>query len=286
MHQSMILIKAVYPKTLVNTSSLSSLYERFQSAASHFICVLETVLNFWRPFLSSSTNTSHPLRGSLSSFGANPTTRAFLQALFNWFHLTQTSDGVSFTELRDTGPPLHPLPSLWPPSGDGAGVCVWDFSHQSVAGHLHTPSLWIGPPVAAPGRVPWCLYQTVKRDSPRLRQVPESQSNSSRCTNRCPFTSTKLQRSEGRVGETEGGRLGTPISLNKLPELGSRAHLYGYGYFYKASARLFTSLAKLLREQTPSEEEVLFGFTFLWKKLFSVNQSKDQVVKNEHSLHC
>lgn len=93
-----------------------SLYESFQSAASHFICVLETVLNFWRPLLSSSTNTSHPLRGSLSSFGANPTTRAFLQALFNWFHLTQTSDGVSFTELRDTGPPLRALPLRGPPA--------------------------------------------------------------------------------------------------------------------------------------------------------------------------
>lgn len=44
----------------------------------------------------------------------------------------------------------------------------------------------------------------------------------------------------------------TAISLNKLPELGSRAHLYGYGYFYKASARLFTSLAKLLRESKAS----------------------------------
>ncbi len=208
-----IFIKAVYPETLVNTGSRrwmlrrASLYERFQSAASHFICVFETVLNFWRPLLSSSTNTSHPLRGSLSSFGANPATSAFLQALFNWFHLTQTSDGVSFTELRDTGPPLLTLPLRGPPA-ESVQELVWDFSRQSVAGHLHSPSLWIGPPVAAPGRVPWCLYQTVKRDSPRLQQVPESQSNSSRCTNRCSFTSTKLQRSEGRVGETEGGRLG------------------------------------------------------------------------------
>lgn len=117
-----IFIKAVYPETLVNTSSRrwmlrrASLYERFQSAASHFICVFETVLNFWRPLLSSSTNTSHPLRGSLSSFGANPATSAFLQALFNWFHLTQTSDGVSFTELRDTGPPFLALPLRGPPA--------------------------------------------------------------------------------------------------------------------------------------------------------------------------
>lgn len=131
LHQSMILIKAVYPKTLVNTSSLSSLYERFQSAASHFICVLETVLNFWRPFLSSSTNTSHPLRGSLSSFGANPTTRAFLQALFNWFHLTQTSDGVSFTELRDTGPspPSSPF-SVAPQRRRCRGLCVGFLSSE------------------------------------------------------------------------------------------------------------------------------------------------------------
>lgn len=62
----------------------------------------------------------------------------------------------------------------------------------------------------------------------------------------------------GVKGGGQAGTLSTPISLNKLPELGSRAHLYCYGYFYKASARLFTSLAKLLSEQTPSGELLRF----------------------------
>lgn len=41
-------------------------------------------------------------------------------------------------------------------------------------------------------------------------------------------------REGGRDEGGQAGMLNTPISLNKLPELGSRAHLYGYGYFYKS----------------------------------------------------
>lgn len=125
--------------------------------------------NFWRPLLSSSINTSHPFRGALSSFGANPMTGAFLRALFNWFHLTQTSDGVSFTELRDAPPLRGPPVESWRAE---RMELVCGISFGGVAGHLHSPSLWNGPLVAAPGREPWCLYQTVKRDSPRLQQVP------------------------------------------------------------------------------------------------------------------
>lgn len=207
--------------------------------------------------LSSSTNTSHPLRGSLSSFGANPTTRAFLQALFNWFHLTQTSDGVSFIELRDTGPPLHALPLRGPPA-EPVQEFVCGISLIRASRVTSTPPRFESDPR-------WQLLGECRDVSIRLsKEIAPGSSRSLRANQTLHAAPTdalspapNCRGVKGGWERRRGGQAGTPsspISLNKLPELGSRAHLYGYGYFYKASARLFTSLAKLLRESRRADD--------------------------------
>ncbi len=252
-----IFIKAVYQKTLVNTSPRrwmlrrASLYERFQSAASHFICVSEMVLNFWRPLLSSSTNTSHPLRGWLSSFGANPATSAFLQALFNWFHLTQASDGVSFTELRDTGPPLLALPLRGPPA---------ESVQEFVCGiSLVRPSRVTSTPPHFESDPRWQLLGEVRDVSIRLsKKIAPGSSRSLRANQTLHAATTDALSPAPNCRGVKGGwerRRGAGWDAEHSNQSEQTPWAGGLGLicmataiFTKASARLFTSLAKLLRE--------------------------------------